>query len=54
MTTAVLIGATGRMGTAIVRESVRAGAAGKTLEIVAAVASPAASPLGSTSVKSPA
>ncbi|HEU5137781.1 MAG TPA: 4-hydroxy-tetrahydrodipicolinate reductase [Steroidobacteraceae bacterium] len=40
MTTAVLIGATGRMGTAIVRESLRASAAHKPLEVVAAVASP--------------
>jgi 4-hydroxy-tetrahydrodipicolinate reductase len=41
-----LIGATGRMGTAIVRESVRAGAAGKTLEVVAAVASPGSKSTG--------
>ena len=46
MTTAILIGATGRMGTAIVRESVRAGAAGKTLEVVAAVASPGSKSTG--------
>lgn len=40
MTRAVLIGATGRMGTAIVRESVRASAAARSLDVVAAVASP--------------
>jgi len=46
VTTAILIGATGRMGTAIVRESVRAGAAGKTLDVVAAVASPGSKSAG--------
>lgn len=46
MTTAILIGATGRMGTAIVRESVRAGAAGNTFEVVAAVASPGSKSTG--------
>ena len=46
MTTAILIGATGRMGTAIVRESVRAGATGNTLEVVAAVASPGSKSTG--------
>ncbi len=39
MTRAALIGATGRMGAAIVRESVRAGVEGGSLAIVAAVAS---------------
>ncbi|MEO8016496.1 MAG: 4-hydroxy-tetrahydrodipicolinate reductase [Pseudomonadota bacterium] len=42
MTRAALIGATGRMGTAIVRASV----AGKALEVVAAVASPGSKSVG--------
>lgn len=40
MTTAILIGATGRMGTAIVRVSAQAGAAASSLAVIAAVASP--------------
>src|SRR6188768_3494662 len=43
-TTAILIGATGRMGAAIVRESVRA--TGMSLKVVAAVASPGSKSLG--------
>ena len=43
-TTAILIGATGRMGAAIVRETFRM--AGKSLEVVAAVASPGSKSLG--------
>ncbi len=46
MTTAIIIGATGRMGTAIVRESLRARAAGKSLDLVAAVASAGSKSLG--------
>jgi 4-hydroxy-tetrahydrodipicolinate reductase len=46
VTRAVLIGATGRMGTAIVRELVRASVAGKSLEVVAAVASPGSKSAG--------
>lgn len=45
-TTAILIGATGRMGAAIVRESVRTSVAGNALEVVAAVASPGSKSLG--------
>jgi 4-hydroxy-tetrahydrodipicolinate reductase len=41
-----LIGATGRMGTAIVRESMRVGDAGRLIEIVAAVASPGSKSTG--------
>ncbi len=46
MTRAVLIGATGRMGTAIVREMVRASVAGKSIQLAAAVASPGSKSTG--------
>ena len=46
MTRVALIGATGRMGTAIIRELTRASAADETLAIVAAVASPGSKSMG--------